>query len=214
MLLPAAARAQGGTPLWTNRYDGPRAYNYATAIATDTNGTVYVTGVSYGIDTIYDYATIAYSSAGVPLWTNRYDGPASDRDEASAIAVDASGNVFVTGQSRTGVGTSEYATLAYSSAGDLLWVNPYAGLGNGGNGAVAVAVDASGNVVVTGVSAGGSSLAGEWATIKYSSAGSPLWTNLYNMPGVVDDAPSAPGHRPQRQRGGERRLRYRRRLDL
>jgi hypothetical protein len=191
MLLPATTHAQGGTPLWTNSYDGPRTYNYGTAVATETNGIVYVTGLSYGIDTIYDYATLAYSSAGEPLWTNRYDGWASDRDVPCAIAVNSSGIVFVTGTSQTSPGHSEYVTVAYSGAGDLFWVNSYAGLGNGGNGASDLAVDSRGDVVVTGSSAGGSTLAGEWATIKYSSDGSPLWTNLYNMPGVVDDAPSA-----------------------
>ena len=157
-------------------------------MATDTNGTVYVTGLSYGIDTIYDYVTLAYSSAGEPLWTNRYDGWASDRDVPCAIAVNSSGIVFVTGTSQTGPGTSEYMTVAYSSAGTLLWVNSYAGLGNGGNDAHDLAVDSHVDVVVTGGSSG-SAHSTESATIKYSSNGSPLWTNLYiALPGVADDA--------------------------
>jgi len=45
----------------------------------DGSGNVFVTGDSAsgsGFDTA-DYATIAYSNAGVPLWTNRYNGPAN-----------------------------------------------------------------------------------------------------------------------------------------
>src|SRR6266581_9022639 len=38
----------------------------------------------------------AHAQGGVPLWTNRYDGPANSSDLARAIAVDSSGNVFVT----------------------------------------------------------------------------------------------------------------------
>ncbi len=49
----------------------------------------------------YDYATIKYSSAGVPLWTNRYNGPANREDYAYAVAVDGSNNVIVTGSSYT-----------------------------------------------------------------------------------------------------------------
>jgi hypothetical protein len=40
---------------------------------------------------------IKYSAAGVPLWTNRYNGPANREDAASAVALDADGNIFVTG---------------------------------------------------------------------------------------------------------------------
>jgi len=40
--------------------------------------------------------TVAYSNSGLPLWTNRYNGPGNWEDYPLAIAVDKSGNVFVT----------------------------------------------------------------------------------------------------------------------
>ena len=73
-----------GVPLWTNRY-GTSGLDNANAIAVDRNGSVFVTGVSWG--TGDDYATLAYSNAGVPLWTNRYNGPRNDSDMARAIEV-------------------------------------------------------------------------------------------------------------------------------
>ena len=74
--LEPQARAQGGVPLWTNRYNGgsPRS------VAVDTNGNVFVTGSAPGVNGFYDYLTIGYSGAGIPLWTNRYDGPSNDND--------------------------------------------------------------------------------------------------------------------------------------
>src|SRR5207249_8271133 len=55
----------------------------------------------------------APAQPGIPLWTNCYNGSGNGSDNASAVAVDSSGNVYVTGSSR-GRGTRlEYATVAY-----------------------------------------------------------------------------------------------------
>ncbi len=166
------AYSGAGVPLWTNRYDGPgNSADSANAVAADADGNVFVTGYSIGSGGDYDYATIAYSGAGVPLWTNRYDGPAIGRDEARAVAVDASSNVFVTGTSYDSGGNPDFATIAYSGAGVPLWTNRYNEPENGSDEARAVEVDGSGNVFVTGNS----------ATIAYAGAGVPLWTNRCNV---------------------------------
>ena len=179
------AYSGAGVPLWTNRYGPGLGDTQPSAVAVDASGNVFVTGSSGG-----DYATIAYSGAGLPLWTNRYDGPENGDDVAKALAVDASGNVFVKGSSFGNDVGWDYATIAYSGAGVPLWTNRYNGLGNGGNYANAVAVDASGNVFVTGksFSNGGNH---DYATMAYSGAGVPLWTNRYDGPANSDDAPTA-----------------------
>ncbi|MEO5804713.1 MAG: SBBP repeat-containing protein, partial [Verrucomicrobiota bacterium] len=171
-----------GVALWTNRYAGPgNGSDSGRAVAVDGSGNVVVTGRSLGSGSSTDYATIAYSGAGVALWTNRYNGPGNNSDLTEAVAVDGSGNVFVTGWS-TGIGSSfDYATIAYSGAGVSLWTNRYNGPGNSDDIAYAVAVDGSGNVFVTGFSIGFASFA-DYATIKYSGAGVALWTNRYNGP--------------------------------
>jgi hypothetical protein len=141
----------------------------------DASGNVFVTGTSAG-DSGDDYATIAYSNAGLPLWTNRYDGPANNTDEARAIAVDASGNVVVTGGSWGKPSMLDYATLKYSGAGVPLWTNRHKGGMDYSDDALAIAVDGSGNVFVTGYSGGAGSYC---TTIKYSGSGAPLWRNTY-----------------------------------
>lgn len=163
------AYSTNGLPLWTNFYNGPNdGYDDAYAVAADTNGNVYVTGSSMGVGTAQDFATIAYSSAGVALWTNRYNGTGNSTDVAYDVAVDGAGNVFIAG--------FPWAAIAYSSVGVPLWTNRY----EGGT-ARAIGVDHTGNVVVTGSSGG------DYATISYSNAGVPLWTNRYNGLGNSTD---------------------------
>src|SRR5688572_10089227 len=124
-------------------------------MALDTNGNVFVTGVAGGTGSLADYATIKYSNAGVPLWTNFYNGPGNGDDRAIAIAIDANANVFVTGY-QTGSGSGfDYATIKYSGAGVPLWTNRYGGLANGTDVANAIALDTIGNVFVTGYSGNG-----------------------------------------------------------
>jgi hypothetical protein len=177
--------SSAGASLWTNRYNGPGNGNDgASAVAMDGSGNVIVTGLSVGLSGVssyFDYATVKYSGAGVPLWTNRYDGPANNEDGATDVAVDGSGKVIVTGISFPLNGRADYATVAYSSAGLPLWTNRYNGPVNSDDYARAVAVDGNGNAFVTGDSWNGS--VSEYATIAYSAAGAPLWTNRYHTPG-------------------------------
>ena len=85
----------------------------AAAIALDSSNNVYVTGESAGQGTGNDFATVKYNSTGQEQWVVRYNGPANRDDQANAIAVDASGNVYVTGQSFDPNNGDDYATIKY-----------------------------------------------------------------------------------------------------
>jgi uncharacterized delta-60 repeat protein len=186
LFFPAMTRANPAVEAWVQRYNGPgNGDDYANAVAVDSSNNVVVTGYSTGAGGYYyHYATIKYSSVGVPLWTNRYDGPRNLYDEACAVAVDGSNNVVVTGYSTGTGGNYDYATIKYSSAGVPLWTNRYNGPENSDDYARAVAVDGSNNVIVTGYSySSGGASSFNYVIIKYSSAGMPLWTNRYNGPG-------------------------------
>ena len=139
----------------------------AKAIAVDGSGNVYVTGQLAVQDIVDDYATIKYNSAGQQQWVARYDGPADYSDQATAIAVDGSGSVYVTGRSYGSGSSYDYATIRYNSSGQQQWVARYDGPVNYEDAATAIAVDGSGSVYVTGASYGSESDY-DYATIKYS----------------------------------------------
>ena len=182
-----------GNQVWVQRYDGPGSYiDEAFAIVLDDPGNVYVTGTSYSNLTGSDYATIKYDSSGNQLWVQRYSGPGIREDAAKAIALDNSGNVYVTGYSVRNVlpYDEDYITIKYDSSGSQVWVQKYGGPGIYIDEALAIAADGSGNVYVTGVSYG-SGTEFDYATIKYDSSGSQVWVQRYNSPASDTDAASA-----------------------
>jgi hypothetical protein len=176
------------TRLWTNTYNGTgNSIDQGSAIVLDSGGNPSVTGVSYS-GANYDIATVRYSSAGLPLWTNRYNGPGNGNDTPCGIAVDLSSNVFVSGTTIVGSGNQDWATMKYSASGVPLWTNRFASSGNNYDSPAGLAVDAAGNVFVTGDTTRGTR---DFATIKYSGAGVPLWTNYYNGPANGYDSAAA-----------------------
>jgi len=184
--------APNGDTLWLRRYSGPgNNIDVARALALDKAGNVYVTGGSIStVSPDYDYATIKYAPNGGTLWVRRYNGPGNSYDDASALALDTAGNLYVTGSSYGGSGTNfDYATIKYAPNGDTLWVRRYNGPGNGSDGARALALDKAGNVYVTGTSISTVSPDYDYATIKYAPNGDTLWVRRYNGPvNDLDDA--------------------------
>lgn len=114
-------------------------------------------------------------------WVARYSGSGSDSySSGEAIAVDNSGNVYVTGSISSNFQPSDYLTIKYNSSGDTQWVARYNGPGNSIDEALDIAIDDAGNVYVTG---GGT----DYATIKYNSNGVQQWMARYNGLGNGDD---------------------------
>ena len=162
-----------GVQQWAVRYNGPgNNSDYANAICSDNNGYVYVTGGSYSSSSFNsnDYATVKYNSSGVQQWVARYNGPFNSGDDAVAIAVDNSYNVYVTGNSAN-VGSGSVATIKYNSLGQLLWVQRF-----DSSYAIGMKVDNSGNVYVE------ANKNDSYATIKYNTSGTQQWVRYYTGP--------------------------------
>ena len=183
-----------GDTAWVRRYNGPGDSNDETkAIAVDGSGNVYVTGWSYGGGTSEDYATIKYYPNGDTAWVRRYNGPGDSTDWANAIAVDGSGNVYVTGWSYGGGTSADYTTIKYDFQGNELWVRRYNGPGNDPDAGYAIAVDGSGNVYVTGGSAqthGYPFNNYDFATIKYVQGPQPLIIRAFSPVDLIVTDPN------------------------
>jgi hypothetical protein len=155
-----------GAHQWSKRF-GDVGDDRGYAVAVDRSGNVFVTGffsgtadfgggnlVSAGSGDIF---LAKYDANGVHQWSRRFGD--SDDQVGTAIAVDGSGNVFMTGDF---AGTVDFGggnlvsafdsydifLAKYNANGVHQWSHRFGGVGFSGGSAVAV--DGSGNVVVTG----------------------------------------------------------------
>jgi hypothetical protein len=183
--------SSSGTRLLILKYNGPAdSTDFATCIAIDNSGNIIVSGGSIGNDGSYDYCTIKYNNSGLVQWIQRYNGTTNGNDEVRKIAVDYSGNVYITGMSEGSGPGHDYCTIKYNSSGIQQWVKRYDGTANNNDGALSIAVDNSGNVYVTGDCMNtGTSF--DYCTIKYNSSGVQQWVKIYNGPGNTNDNASS-----------------------
>ena len=181
-ILSGEQESAAPTQKWAARYDGPsHGDDRAVALAVDGSGHVYVAGTSQGTGTGSDFATVKYDPLGKQLWARRYDGPGHGDDSVKAIALDASGNVIVFGESQ-GSGTGlDLTTIKYSPNGGRLWVKRQGGRAKVDDYAGGLAVDGAGDVYVAGTSRE-SSVGPSRTVIKYKANGARLWIDSRKNP--------------------------------
>jgi len=209
-----AKLSPSGGHLWSS-YVGGNREDTGKGIAVDAWGNVLMTGETFspgwtrgGFDTSFngvnsDAFVAKLSPSGGHLWST-YVGGSSD-DEGSGIAVDGSGNVLVTGGTTSSGwtsggfdtsfngGYSDAFVARLSGSGGHLW-STYLG-GSYDDYGTGIAVDGSGNVLVTGGSFSESWTSGGFDTIwdggadafvaKLSLSGGYLWSTY--LGGIGND---------------------------
>ncbi|KPL02941.1 MAG: hypothetical protein AMJ90_04485 [candidate division Zixibacteria bacterium SM23_73_2] len=167
-----------GDTVWVRRYNGAaNSWDDAKTIALDGSGYIYVAGDSWG--THEDYLTIKYDPDGNELWVRRYNGPGNGEDHVRDMALDNSGNVYLTGGSDGGGENDDYLTIKYYADGDTAWIARFDGPAGREEDAAAIAVDESGSVYITGGMARPGRM-GDYATIKYYPNGDTAWLRWYS----------------------------------
>ncbi|WP_432821011.1 LamG-like jellyroll fold domain-containing protein, partial [Trichloromonas sp.] len=186
-------------PTWQHGYAGPDSGDdEPAAIAVGPDNHPVVTGFSFSTEGGYDYYTrkLDRSNAATTQWSARHNDEDNESDFATAVTVDSSNRVVVSGYaSMYGGGasnTNDVYTLGYpSGSGTPTWADQYNGpAGNDDrSAAVASAVDGSDNVVVVGYGKN-ASLNDDIYVIKYNAAGARQWAATpYNGGGL--DQPAA-----------------------
>lgn len=181
-----------GAKKWERLYNGPaQGYDWPTGIAVDSSGNAYVTGDSQIADNRWDFTTVKYDSSGKKLWTKRYAGPYKGSNRPSAIALDSSGNAYITGDSQTSASRFDFATIKYDRYGNQLWSRRYTREGSDYNWPSGIGVSPDGSTYVTG-NTRGQSTGGDFTTIRYDKNGNRIWAKHYNS-GHGDDTANGIG---------------------
>jgi hypothetical protein len=156
---------------WGTYYGGIGS-ELGNSCATDTNGNVYLAGITKSSTRIvttgahqtsfagdWDAFLVKFNSSGVRQWGTYYGGAADDR--GSSCAIDDSGNVYLAGrtESTTGIATTgahqtsfagdwDAFLVKFNSSGVRQWGTYYGGTAN--DQSLSCATDVTGNVYITG----------------------------------------------------------------
>ncbi|MBP7333457.1 MAG: SBBP repeat-containing protein [Candidatus Cloacimonas sp.] len=192
-----------GNWLWAKQAGGT-SYDSGCSIAVDANGNSYVTGYFYSSATFgsttltssgyWDIFVAKLDNNGNWLWAQQAGG--TDYDSGFSVAVDANGNIYVTGSFKESAtfGTTTLTSIGYSdifiakmdSNGNWLWAKQAGGTYY--DEGMSIAVDANGNSYVTGCFSGSATFG---TTTLISSGGYDIFVaklgegNSISLPDII-----------------------------
>jgi uncharacterized protein (AIM24 family) len=198
-----AKYSPSGSYLWSKTIGGG-GYDSGNGIGVDDSGNVVVVGffessVNFGGGSLTsaggsDIFVAKYSPTGAHLWSKRFGG--TNYERATGVVLDTSGNIIVTGNfagsvdfgggALTSAGGYDIFVAKYSPSGTHIWSKRFGNTGT--DVANGIAIDTSGNVLVTGnfqntVDFGGGPLTSAGGkdifVAKYSSSGTHLWSKRF-----------------------------------
>src|SRR5712692_3846519 len=163
---------------------GGSGTDIGNGVAVDSSGNIYVTGrtSSFGAGSPSQIALILlkYNSSGILQWQKIWSGSGNGSDNGWGVAVDSSGNIYVTGDTSSfGAGGLDVLLLKFNSTGGLLWQKTWGGKYTDVGLRVAVDPTNNSNVYVTGQTANFGAGSMDVLLLKFSSSGMLLWQKTW-----------------------------------
>lgn len=186
-----------GDLLWVNDATGEECHSSSHAITTDAAGNLYVAGECQGIisfdsftigaDKKYTIFLVKYDRNGKVKWVRHAQPSAKYYTQCWGVAVDRSGNIFITGEftdtaifdrfTVTGKGSADVFVAMYSSAGKIQWLKSMGS--NAEDRPGNIVTDKSGNLYLTTYFSAAASVSGKTLTgdnlIKLTARGELVW---------------------------------------
>lgn len=184
-----------GVPLWTRFYNSTAAVNAqyeVNDIKVDAAGNIYAAGseLRYDIAQGENAFVRKHSSSGDLIWAAVYNGADNSSDKAYGLAVDNSGNVYVSGFYTRAAEGANGLLLKYNSSGVQQWVRTE-DLNGSAAGSQDILYSVALNAAGSGVYVAGQKTDLNGADVYvagYSSAGGvPAFTDQYDGAGHFDD---------------------------
>jgi len=126
------------------------------------------------------FLVISSLNMSAQVWTNRYNGQGDYSDRFTAVLTDANGNVYLAGSTVISGNNQDILVLKLDANGTTVWRNVYNAPSSGVDAALAMTMDAAGNIYITGYAKFTAS-ATDIVTIKYNAAGVIQWTANYGF---------------------------------
>ncbi len=196
-----------GSVVWAKSAGGTN--DAGNSIAVDATGNTYLAGAfmattSFDTDTLTsngskDIFIVKYDASGNVVWAKSAGG--SNEDAGTGIAIDASGNSYITGyyksytivfgtttMTNSGIPDGNVLVAKYDALGNPLWAKQAISYGN--DFGLGIAVDAGGNAYITGNynnaniifgsttltnTSTGTTAIGDFFAAKYDATGTELW---------------------------------------